>query len=242
MELLRNKIDINGIPAIIWGTPAKQLYLYIHGQGGNKEEAERIAEVFCKHGYQVLSLDLPEHGERKDEQNSFDPWHIVPELKSVMKFARNQWERISIFANSIGAWFSMLSFDSSELEHCLFVSPVLDMKRLILDMMKWADVSMERLEQEKLIETSSGQTLSWEYLQFTNSHPIEDWNTPTKILYAGNDALICYDSVKEFADRFQCSLTVMENGEHWFHTEEQLEFLRGWVEENYCSFSTSLPL
>ena len=26
-------------------------------------------------------------------------------------------------------------------------------------------------------------------------------------------------------------LTVMENGEHWFHTAEQLAFLDGWVKE-----------
>lgn len=26
-------------------------------------------------------------------------------------------------------------------------------------------------------------------------------------------------------------LTVMENGEHWFHTAEQLAFLDGWVKD-----------
>ena len=29
----------------------------------------------------------------------------------------------------------------------------------------------------------------------------------------------------------QVSLTVMEGGEHWFHTEEQMRFLDEWIRE-----------
>lgn len=126
---------IDGIPAIIFGVPSRKIYLYIHGQGGNKEEAQSIAKVICRYGYQVLSIDLPEHGERKGEIDSFDPWHIVPELTGVMGFVKVHWERVSLFANSIGAWFSILSFGNECLDNCLFVSPVLDMKQLMLKMM-----------------------------------------------------------------------------------------------------------
>lgn len=104
MTITEKEIKINNIPAIILGNPSRNVYLYIHGQGGNKEEAYNIAEFVCGHGYQILSIDLPEHGNRKGEVNSFDPWHIVPELTEVMKFAKEHWERISLFANSIGAY------------------------------------------------------------------------------------------------------------------------------------------
>ncbi|VUZ25063.1 Uncharacterised protein [Acetobacterium wieringae] len=30
--------------------------------------------------------------------------------------------------------------------------------------------------------------------------------------------------------KFNCALTIMEQGEHYFHTEEQLEFFRSWIE------------
>ena len=110
MVTKKRTIQIHSIPAIIWGTSSKRLYLYIHGQGGCKEEAEAFANIACRNGWQVLSIDLPEHGDRKSESNSFDPWHIVPELNTIMKFAKGHWEQISLFANSIGAWFSMLSF------------------------------------------------------------------------------------------------------------------------------------
>lgn len=84
MAITKKITTIDGIPAIILGVPSRKIYLYIHGQSGNKEEAQSIAEVICRYGYQVLSIDLPEHGKRKGEINSFDPWHIVPELTGVI--------------------------------------------------------------------------------------------------------------------------------------------------------------
>lgn len=227
-----NRIVVHGVPAIVWGSPAEKIYLYVHGQDGCKEEAEAFASIACRHSWQVLSFDLPKHGERKQGKDSFDPWHVVPELAAVMEYAKNQWGHISLFANSIGAWFSMLSFDSKQLEESLFVSPVLNMERLISNMMLWANVSEARLQSERTISTSFGQTLSWEYLQYAKKHPINEWNVPTKILYGGNDNLIERDIVENFARKFNCELTIMGNGEHWFHTKNQLDVLYGWA-ENY---------
>lgn len=231
MSITKKKFKVNVIPAILWGEPSENLYLYIHGQGGNKEEAYNIAKVICRYGYQVLSVDLPEHGERREKTNSFDPWHIVPELKSVMEFAKNHWRQISLFANSIGVWFSMLSFCNEELNQCLFVSPVLDMKMLILKMMSWANVSKAQLKQERFIKTSFGQTLSWDYWEYVQNHTIEQWNIHTDILYGENDTIVDYDTVKQFADKFNCGITIMINGEHWFHTDEQSDFMCDWLRQ-----------
>ena len=53
MTITEKEIKINNIPAIILGNPSRNVYLYIHGQGGNKEEAYNIAEFVCGHGYQM---------------------------------------------------------------------------------------------------------------------------------------------------------------------------------------------
>jgi pimeloyl-ACP methyl ester carboxylesterase len=96
-------------------------------------------------------------------------------------------------------------------------------------MMIWANVSELQLERELIIPTSFGQTLSWEYLSYAKRHPITKWNIPTEILYGEHDELIDYDVVEKFAQQFGCNLTVMKNGEHWFHTQEQLGILSDWV-------------
>ena len=104
MEMKESRIE--DIPAIIWGAPSQKIYLYIHGQGGYKEEANGFANIACRHDWQVLSIDLPEHGERKHEKNSFVPWKVVPELLTVMEFVKCHWSHVSLFANSIGAWLA----------------------------------------------------------------------------------------------------------------------------------------
>ena len=47
----------------------------------------------------------------------------------------------------------MLGLAEEKLEKCLFVAPVLDMRRLIENMMGWANVTLERLEREQEIAT-----------------------------------------------------------------------------------------
>lgn len=227
------KIKICGIPSIIWGSVSNRVYLYIHGQGGCKEEAENFAKIACKYSYQVVSIDLPMHGERSEEKDCFDPMSIVPELTSIMEYAKSNWTQISLFANSIGAWFSMLSFENEKIEKSLFVSPLIDMHQFISKMMTCENVSESQLEQELIIHTSFGRTLSWEYLLYVKKHPITKWNTPTKILYGEYDELTEYNIVEKFSQHFRCDLTVIENGEHWFHTEEQLKILHNWVENSF---------
>ena len=58
-------IQIAGIPALLCGEESPYVYLYVHGRQGCKEEAIAFAELACPAGYQVLAIDLPEHGERK---------------------------------------------------------------------------------------------------------------------------------------------------------------------------------
>ena len=102
------------------------------------------------------------------------------------------------------------------------------MERLIADMMRGASVTEAELEAKGEIPTAFGETLSWEYLCYVRNHPV-DWNVPTRILYGSRDVLTAIETVRAFAENHRAGLTVMEGGEHWFHTEEQLRFLDGWI-------------
>lgn len=230
------RFTIQNIPSILYGDSSENLFLYIHGKMGCKEEAARFAEIVCAKGYQALSIDLPGHGERTGEMERFVPWEIVPELQAVYGFARQRWKKISLYANSIGAYFSLLAFREVKLEKSLFVLSVLDMEKLIRDMMGWAGVTREQLQQAGEIPTAFGETLSWKYLTYAVEHQITKWDCPTAILYAGQDHLTTWETARDFAQRFGCTVTVMENGEHWFHTEEQLAVLDAWLRrELYCA-------
>ena len=96
--------------------------------------------------------------------------------------------------------------------------------------MGWAGVTKEALEARRTIETDFGQPLSWEYYLYAKQHPINTWNSPASLLYGGNENLTDRADIDAFAERFRCDLSIMENGEHWFHTEEQLAVLNEWIE------------
>lgn len=227
------RCKLGAMPALLLGGEAERLYLYLHGQGGSKEEALAFGRIACAGGWQVLAIDLPGHGERAGEASRFYPWHIVPELRQVMGFARTRWRQIALYANSIGAYLGMCSFAGEELARSLFVSPVLDMARLIGERMRSAGVEEARLAREGQIPVDDGPPLSWEYLTYARAHPITRWESPTFLLYAGQDHLTSRDTVENFARHFGCRLTVMEEGEHWFHTPPQLAVLDAWTRAHF---------
>lgn len=87
---------------------------------------------------------------------------------------KRHFKTIGLRANSIGTWFAMQGLDSLEFERCLFVSPVLNMEKLIQNMMLWAGVSEERLKGDSLTPTDFRETLSRKYYEYVKARPIKD--------------------------------------------------------------------
>ncbi len=106
-------------------------------------------------------------------------------------------------ANSIGAFFSINANLNDLIEKAYFISPLVNMEKLICDMMQWANVTEAELEQRKIIPTDFGE----------------------------KDNLTSIDTMRIFAEKQGASLTVMKGGEHWFHTEDDIyDFLAKKVE------------
>lgn len=196
----------------------KKAILYIHGKGGSHLEAEQYKKN-CS-GFDMIGI----------EYKGDLPWIVQSQIQSVYDEVCERYDCIYLIANSIGAYFAMHTLQDCAIAKALLISPVLDMERLILDMMCWANVSEKDLREKGEIPTDFGETLSWKYLCFVRENPIT-WNVPTEILYAGNDTLVSRQTVNEFIRNHHAHLTVMENGEHWFHTDEQLAFLDVWMKK-----------
>jgi pimeloyl-ACP methyl ester carboxylesterase len=197
-----------------------------------KEEAEGFAKIALKKGHQVLSFDLPEHGERKTEPYRCTVQNAVHDLQVISKFVRKKWETISLFGSSLGAYFSLVAYQGLRFRKCLFLSPILDMEHLIRNMMKWSHVSEELLQEKQEIPTSLGETLSWPYYAYVREHPIRTWDSQTHILYGSNDDITERWIVDRFVAKFHCHLDVLPKGEHYFHTKEQLEVADTWLDRN----------
>ena len=190
--------------------------IYIHGKGGSAVECEHYKPLFpdCE----VLGLDY----------QTFNPWETGKEIRIAVEELKNRYENVVLIANSIGAFFSMNAGIDEMIQKAFFISPIVNMEKLITYMMKWANVTEQELESKGVINTDFGEDLSWEYLSYVRSHPIE-WRVPTQILYGSNDHLTSLETITDFANKHNAILTIMEGGKHWFHTEEQMMFLDNWI-------------
>ena len=198
----------------------KELVLYVHGRGGSAAESERYRPLFP--GREVIGLEY--HGTT--------PWEAGREIREAAERLKSEYGAVTLIANSIGAFFAMHAGIDAMLKKAYFISPVVDMERLILDMMARAGVTEERLKAERVIETGFGEELSWAYLCYVREHPLR-WSAETEILYGEKDELSSLESISAFAKEHGAALTVMENGEHWFHTDAQLRFLDEWILKSF---------
>ena len=221
------KLEIAGIPAVLYGKRSRRVYLYVHGKNGSAAEAARFARTACPAGWQVLAVDLPEHGTRKNSPEKLVPWVVTRELQAVYARMHPVWKHIRVYGVSIGAWFAMQALQTQKPEKALLVSPIVDMEKLILAMMQQAGVTEEQLHAAGEIPTTFGETLSWPYLCWVREHPLR-WRTPTQVLYGEADELTSYAVLDRFKRATGAQLTLLADGEHWFHTETQLAVLQVW--------------
>ena len=192
--------------------------LYVHGRGGSADEALHYVPLFP--GSKVLGLDY----------RSDSPWETGSEIREAAEKLAEGSGRITLIANSIGAYYSLHARIDPLVRRAYLISPILDMEKLITGMMTGAGVTEAELEQKGVIPASYGEDLSWEYLCWVRAHPLR-WDAPTEILYGSLDTFTARETAEAFAKTHGAGLTIMEGGEHWFHTEAQMAFLDDWIRD-----------
>ena len=154
----------------------KNLIIYVHGKGGSAGEAEHYKMFFPNS--EVIGFDY----------RSQTLWEAKKEFFAFFTTQRSRFEHITLVANSIGAFFGISSLDETLVNRAYLISPIVDMEKLICNMMQWSGVTE-------------------------------------------HDNLTSIETVSAFAKQHHAGLTVMPGGEHWFHTEEQMQFLDHWIRE-----------
>lgn len=194
--------------------------VYIHGKSGNTEESTHYRPLF--HDCDIIGFDY----------KSETPWEAKDEFTAFINKVCRNYDTVFIIANSIGAFFVMNADMDKEIKKAFFISPIVNMEQLITDMMTNAQITERELLEKTEIKTPFGDTISWEYLNYVRNHPVK-WNIPTHILYGEKDTLTSFDTMTSFAKDIGATLDIMKNGEHWFHTKEQMEFLDKWIMKYY---------
>lgn len=78
--------------------------VYIHGKGGSAQEAEHYKPLFPD--YDVIGFDY----------KAETPWQATAEFRSFYDDFKRKQEEVIIVANSIGAYFTMVSLYDRQIE------------------------------------------------------------------------------------------------------------------------------
>lgn len=223
----KEKLLIKDISVMIWGENSDKVIIAIHGNMSNKKDKviEILAEKYTQKGYQILSFDLP-----KNEDNTLcKVFDCVESLKKVYNYSEDKWRDISIFAVSIGAYFSLIAYPEKNIKKVWFLSPVVDMERVIENMMSWFNISLEELREKKEVKTPIGETIYLDYYQYVKNNQIKKWDFPTKILYGDKDEISEREIIEKFSKKFKAELSIVKDTQHYFHREEDLEIFKKWL-------------
>ena len=189
--------------------------LYVHGRGGSAAEAEHYRALF------------PEQEVIGAAYRAQRPWEIREELAETVARTKAQHGRVELIAVSIGAFCCMDPRIAAQTERAWFVSPIVDMERVIGGLMRSAGITEDELRARGRIAVGD-EELDWAFLCALRAAP-PAWRVPTQILYGSTDVLQPIETIRAFAARSGAAVTVMPGGEHWFHTAEQMRFLDDWI-------------
>jgi len=123
----------------------KNVVIYVHEKCGSAQEANYYRKFFDD-DFDIIGFDY----------KSETPFDAKVEFSNYFDLIIPKYNNTLLIANSIGAYFSLISLADKKIEKAMLISPIVDMERLILDMMIGENVSDEELSIKKEIETSLG--------------------------------------------------------------------------------------
>ena len=97
------RMSISHIPSIIWGERSNKVFIAVHGNMSDKKDEviKILAEKVVSKGYQLLSFDLPEHGERKDNKEYLcKVQNCISDLKQIIEYAKANYGELNLWACS----------------------------------------------------------------------------------------------------------------------------------------------
>ncbi len=225
---------IGNIPALLWGDPdAEEAVVGIHGHLSDKSDAPMrvAAETVNRRGKAFLSFDLPAHGARKGRDEAYKAKICIEETREVLAYARRRWRHIGIFAVSMGAYFALAAGNAGGAKRAFFLSPVVDMRFLLENMMKRARVSQEELCRKGAVFPADMPALYYEDYLLAQTDPVRHWNVPTCILHGKRDEIVGEAEIFSFAARVSATVETAAAG-HWFHTPAEMNIVRAWLDKN----------
>lgn len=194
-----------------------KVVIYIHGLHGSADETRDFS--YLNNEYDIKGLDYQDG----------NPWELSDTIKKQFAKLIKPYKEVVVIANSIGAFYAYECLSEFDIKHAFFISPIADMHQIIYNLMMSNGIRSDELKEKKIIKLDNGQTLSYDFYQHVLNDK-DNWKVPTDILYGSRDELVYIENIADFlAAHPSAKLTIKQGAEHYFHTEEEKEFIKNWI-------------
>lgn len=219
--------DIGSVPSKLYRAEVPRgTVVAVHGFGGSKESGaiERLAQFVCDKGLNVLTFDLPAHGERTETAAELSVEKCIEDLLAAERYAKELGGELYAFATSFGGMCMLHRLErfSDGYRKVVLRVPAVDMSESLLRVAGMCDkeFSLDKAKSEGFKITLGREYVIpyhfYEELQRLNcTRSSEVWNSDRFLtVYVENDELVSRDATEEF---LRCnprmrSLCVMGSG------------------------------
>lgn len=229
----KEKKMIHGIPSMIWGRKSNKVVIITHGSQSHKEDRfiQCCADILCDKGYQIISFDLPEHGERRNQLPIHTVKQAIEDMQVIMNYAKEHYNSIITIGCSLGAYYTLLAYQDESITQCLLLSPVVDLIELTHEMLENDNRTIRDVFYNKQVTLSNGIIVREEDYTYLSNHSIKTLKCPLSILYGMKDNLIKFESIQKFVSQYNCKLVLSDESAHYFHTKEDMNMIEIWLNQ-----------
>ena len=146
--MICKRVEIDTIPACVWGMASSRVIVAVHGNMASKTDTAtaHLAEFAVQAGWQVLSFDLPEHGDRKGRELPCTMPQCVEDTRKIWAYAHEHWQTVGLFGVSMGAYIALAATANEPPAFAWLLSPTVAMGRMIEGMMRRDGITPEALK------------------------------------------------------------------------------------------------
>ncbi|MBQ8170963.1 MAG: alpha/beta hydrolase [Oscillospiraceae bacterium] len=205
-------LKINNIPSKLYSADHPHgTVLAVHGFGGSKESAaiSALAETITPQGLNVLSWDLPAHGERTETAEALSIDRCISEIISIEWYIEeNIGGSMYAFATSFGGLCMLhrISESGDPYHRIVLRVPAVNMSRTLITISKMQDpeFTMEKAEESGFfIRMSRNYAIPYRFYDELCSlsclHARPEWNNNRIMtIYAGQDELVAPEDTEIF--------------------------------------------
>lgn len=243
-------LKINNIPSKLYSADHPHgTVLAVHGFGGSKESVaiSGLAEAITPQGLNVLSWDLPAHGERTETAEALSIDRCINEIISIEQYINeNIGGEIYAFATSFGGLCMLhrIAESNDPYRRIVLRVPAVNMSRTLITISKMQDpeFTIEKAEENGFfVRMSRDYNIPYHFYDELCSlsclHTRPEWNTDRIMtIYAGNDELVSPEDTEIFL-KFNPNIVSLKIGDSDHRMARRPEYLSKALDAAVTFFS-----